>query len=83
MFVSKCNIFLNIIILHIYIRSQMLRLNFYLSWVHYKESYRHNGLKPNMQKHKVENIKEDILDSITSPSHSVKIQIIGGNIYLR
>ena len=32
---------------------------------------------------KVENIKEDSLDSIPSPSHSAKIQIIGGKVYLR
>ena len=32
---------------------------------------------------KVEKIWEDILDSIPSPSTSVKIQIIGGKVYLR
>ena len=32
---------------------------------------------------KVENIQEDSLDSIPSPSTSVKIQIIGGKVYLR
>ena len=32
---------------------------------------------------KVEKIQEDILDSIPSPSPSVKIQIIGGKVYLR
>ena len=32
---------------------------------------------------KVEKILEDSLDSIPSPSPSVKIQIIGGKVYLR
>ena len=32
---------------------------------------------------KVEKIYEDSLDSIPSPSPSVKIQIIGGKVYLR
>ena len=32
---------------------------------------------------KVEKILEDRLDLIPSPSHSVKIQIIGGKVYLR
>jgi hypothetical protein len=32
---------------------------------------------------KVERIEEDSLDSIPSPSPSVKIQIIGGKVYLR
>jgi hypothetical protein len=32
---------------------------------------------------KVENIEEDSLDSIPSPSPSVKIQIIGEKVYLR
>jgi hypothetical protein len=32
---------------------------------------------------KVENIQEDSLDSIPSPSTSVKIQFIGGKVYLR
>ena len=32
---------------------------------------------------KVEKIYEDSLDSISSPSPSVKIQIIGGKVYLR
>ena len=32
---------------------------------------------------KVENILEDSLDSIASPSLSVKIQIMGGKVYLR
>ena len=32
---------------------------------------------------KVEKIFEDSLDSIPSPSPSVKIQIIGGKVYLR
>ena len=32
---------------------------------------------------KVENIEEDILDLIPSPSPSVKIQIMGGKVYLR
>ena len=32
---------------------------------------------------KAEKIYEDSLDSIPSPSPSVKIQIIGGKIYLR
>ena len=32
---------------------------------------------------KVEKIYEDSLDSILSPSSSVKIQIIGGKVYLR
>ena len=32
---------------------------------------------------KVENISDDSLDSIPSPSPSVKIQIIGGKVYLR
>ena len=32
---------------------------------------------------KVEKILKGSLDSIPSPSPSVKIQIIGGNIYLR
>ena len=32
---------------------------------------------------KVKNILEDSLDSIPSPSPSVKIQIIGGKVYLR
>ena len=31
---------------------------------------------------KVEKIYEDILDSISTPSPSVKIQIIGGKVYL-
>ena len=31
----------------------------------------------------VEKILEDSLDSIPSPSPSVKIQIIGGKVYLR
>ena len=31
---------------------------------------------------KVEKIEEDSLDSIPSPSPSVKIQIIGGRVYL-
>ena len=35
------------------------------------------------QPDKVENIEEDSLDSIPSPSPSVKIQIIGGKVYLR
>ena len=32
---------------------------------------------------KVEKIQEDSLDSIPSPSPSVKIQINGGKVYLR
>ena len=32
---------------------------------------------------KVEKIQEDSLDSIPSPSPSVKIQIMGGKVYLR
>ena len=32
---------------------------------------------------KVEKIYEESLDSIPSPSPSLKIQIIGGNVYLR
>ena len=32
---------------------------------------------------KVENIKEDSLDSIPLPSNWAKIQIIGGKVYLR
>ena len=32
---------------------------------------------------KVEKIREDSLDSIPAPSNLVKIQIIGGKVYLR
>ena len=35
------------------------------------------------QKGKVEKIEEDSLDLISSPSPTVKIQIIGGKFYLR
>ena len=41
-------------------------------------------LKSTLSLHiKVEKIYEDSLDSIPSPSPSVKIQIIGGKVYLR
>ena len=35
-----------------------------------------------LEKGKVENIYEDSLDLIPSPSPSVKVQIIGGKVYL-
>ena len=37
----------------------------------------------NLNRSKVENIEEDILDLIPLPSPSVKIQIMGAKVYLR
>ena len=43
-----------------------------------------NIVQKDMNKFKVKNILEDsLLDSILTPSHSVKIQIIGGKVGLR
>jgi hypothetical protein len=47
-----------------------------------KNTYAIENLAFNNKK-KVEKILKDSLDSIPSPSTSVKMQIIGGKVYLR